>query len=157
MCGPQCMVNRNRGKHCLDSPHQNGSSEEWCKVAYKIISLYLSQWRYSLCFMEPKDSLTYSQALAICPYHVVPHAHQSQSPWFDCCNNIWWRVKSYSSSLCNFLHPPVTSFPSDPNIFLSTLLSLTLSLCSALDVRDQVSHPYKVIDKIIVLYLSYIL
>ena len=134
---------------------RNGSSEERCKVSYKIISLYLSQWRYSLRFMEPKDSLTYSQVLATCPYPVVPHAHQSHYPWFDHCNNISWRVKSWSSSLCNFLHPPVTSFLSDPNIYLSTLFSLTLSLCSALDVTDQVSHPYKVIDKIIVLYLSY--
>jgi polysaccharide pyruvyl transferase WcaK-like protein len=29
-----------------------------------------------------------------------------------------------------------------PNIFLSTLFSNTLSLCSSLIVRDQVSHPY---------------
>ena len=130
---------------------RNGSSEDWCKVSYKIISLYLSQSRYSQRFMEPKDSLTYSQALATCPYPVVPQAHQSHSPWFDCCNNIWWRAKSWSSSLCNFLHPPVASSLSDPNTFLSTLFSLTLSLYSALDVRDQVSHPYKVIVRIIVL------
>jgi hypothetical protein len=108
-----------------------------------------------LRFMEPKDSITYSQALATCPYPVVPHAHQSHCPCFDHCNNICWRVKSLSSSLCNFLHPPVTSLLSYPTIFLSTLFSITLSLCSALDVRDQVSHPHKVTDKIIVLYLSY--
>jgi hypothetical protein len=34
-----------------------------------------------------------------------------------------------------------------PNILLSTLLSNTLSLCSSLNVRDQVSHPYKTTGK----------
>jgi hypothetical protein len=37
-----------------------------------------------------------------------------------------------------------------PNILLSTLFSNTLSLCSFLNVRDQVSHPYRTIDKITV-------
>jgi hypothetical protein len=42
--------------------------------------------------------------------------------------------------LCNFLHSPVTSFLFSPNILLSTLFSNTLSLCSSLNVRDQVSY-----------------
>jgi polysaccharide pyruvyl transferase WcaK-like protein len=29
------------------------------------------------------------------------------------------------------------------NILLSAIFSSTLSLCSSLSVRDQVSHPYK--------------
>jgi hypothetical protein len=48
--------------------------------------------------------------------------------------------KLWSSSLCNFLHPPVTSTILYPNI-LNTLFSNTLDLCSSLNVRDQVSHP----------------
>jgi polysaccharide pyruvyl transferase WcaK-like protein len=39
-----------------------------------------------------------------------------------------------------------------PNILLSNLFSNTLSLCSSLNVRDKVSHPYKTTVKIIVLY-----
>jgi len=39
-----------------------------------------------------------------------------------------------------------------PNIFLSTLFSNTLSLPSALSVRDQVLHPYKSTCKIIILW-----
>jgi hypothetical protein len=31
----------------------------------------------------------------------------------------------------------------DPNILLSTLFSNTLSLCSSLNIRDQVSHAYR--------------
>jgi len=38
-----------------------------------------------------------------------------------------------------------------PNIPLSTLFSNALNLCSPLNVRDQVSHPYKAV-KIIALY-----
>jgi hypothetical protein len=37
----------------------------------------------------------------------------------------------------------VTSSLLGPNILLTTQFSNTLSLCSCLSVRDQVSHPYK--------------
>ena len=59
----------------------------------------------------------------------------------------------FSSSLCNFLHSPVTSSLLGPNILLNTLFSNTLSLHSSLNVSDQVSHPYKTTGKIIVLYI----
>jgi hypothetical protein len=61
--------------------------------------------------------------------------------------------KLWSSLLCNFLHSPVTSCLIDPNMLLSTLFSNTLSLCSSLNVRDQVTHPYKTISRIMVLYI----
>jgi hypothetical protein len=51
--------------------------------------------------------------------------------------------RAQSSLLCSLLHPPVTSSLLGPNILLSTLFSKTLSLHSSLNVRDQVSHPYK--------------
>jgi hypothetical protein len=57
------------------------------------------------------------------------------------------------SSLCNFLHSPVTSSLLDPNILLSTLFSNTLSLRSPLNVSDKVSHPYRTTGKIVVLYI----
>jgi polysaccharide pyruvyl transferase WcaK-like protein len=55
--------------------------------------------------------------------------------------------------LCNFLHSPITSSLLGPNILLRTLFSNTLSLCSSLSVRDQVSHPYKTTGIIMVLYI----
>jgi hypothetical protein len=61
--------------------------------------------------------------------------------------------KLWSSSLCSFLQPPVTSSLFGPKILLSTLFSNNLSLCSSLNVRDQVSHPYRTTGKIIVLYI----
>ena len=51
--------------------------------------------------------------------------------------------RSLSSSLCSFLHSPVTSSLLCPNIFLSNLFSNTFSLRSFLNVSDQDSHPYK--------------
>ena len=57
------------------------------------------------------------------------------------------------SSLCSFLHSPVTSSLLAPNILLITLFSYTPSLRSSLNVNDQVSHPYKTTGKITVLYI----
>ena len=58
---------------------------------------------------------------------------------------------AHSSELCNFLNYPVISSLLAPNIFLNTLFSKTLNLCSSLKVRDQVSQPYSTIGNIIVL------
>ena len=60
--------------------------------------------------------------------------------------------KSFSSSLCNLLHSPVTSSLLGPNILLNTMFSNTLSFLSSLNISDQVSHPYKSTGKIIFLY-----
>jgi len=59
--------------------------------------------------------------------------------------------RSLNSSLCSFLHSPVTSTLLGPNIHLNNLFSNTLSLRSSLNVSDQVSHPYKTNGKIIVM------
>jgi hypothetical protein len=47
-------------------------------------------------------------------------------------------TKLRNSTLCNFHHSPVS-----PNILFRALLSNSLSLCSFLNVTDQVSHPCK--------------
>jgi hypothetical protein len=61
--------------------------------------------------------------------------------------NLW------SSSLCSFLQSPVTSSLFGPNILLNILFLNTPSLCYFLNVRDQVSHPYRTACKIIVFYI----
>ena len=50
--------------------------------------------------------------------------------------------KSFCSSLCNFLHYPITPSLLGPNILLNTLFLKNLSLSSSHNVHDQVSHPY---------------
>jgi hypothetical protein len=56
----------------------------------------------------------------------------------------WWRVQVNEAS---HYEPPLTSSPFGPNIIISTLFSITLSLCSSLNVKDQLSHPYITTDK----------
>ena len=63
----------------------------------------------------------------------------------------WEEYRSWSSSLCSHLHSSVTSSLLGPNIIHSTLFSKTLSLCSSLNVRDEVSLSYKTKGKIIFL------
>jgi hypothetical protein len=48
---------------------------------------------------------------------------------------------------------PVTSSLVGPNILLNNLFSNAFSLTSSLNVRDQVSHPYKTTGTIMVLYI----
>jgi hypothetical protein len=53
------------------------------------------------------------------------------------------------------MHFSLTSVPSsilEPNILLSTLFSKTLSLCSSLNVGDQVSPPNETAGKFVVSY-----
>ena len=59
------------------------------------------------------------------------------------------QYRSWSSSYI-FLHSPVISPSLCPSILLKTLFSNTLSLHSFLSVSEEVSHPYKATDKIIV-------
>jgi hypothetical protein len=51
--------------------------------------------------------------------------------------------RSLSSSLCSLLYSPVTLSLLVTNMFLSTLFSNILSVCSSLIVTGQVSHPYQ--------------
>jgi uncharacterized protein YhhL (DUF1145 family) len=62
-----------------------------------------------------------------------------------------WSLQVWGSTLCSLLQPPATSYSLGSNILLTTLLSNTLSLCSSLSVRDQVSHSFKTTGKIRVL------
>jgi hypothetical protein len=67
----------------------------------------------------------------------------SHPPWLNHSNYTWRRVQVIIYSLCSFLQHLVTSSLFRPNILFNTLFSNTLYLCSSLNVRDQVSHPYR--------------
>jgi hypothetical protein len=58
---------------------------------------------------------------------------------------LWAFTASYRDSFTLLLHNSLLDF-----ILLNTLFSNTLSLCSSLNIRDQVSHPYRTTGKIIV-------
>ena len=73
---------------------------------------------------------------ATCPAHLILLHFITRVIFGEQCGSL-------SSSLCSFLHSPVTSSLLGPNI-RNTLFSDTLSLRSSLNVSDQVSHPYKI-------------
>ena len=83
---------------------------------------------------------------ATCPAHLFLHDFITRTILGE-------EYKSLISSLYSSLHSPVSSSLLGQNILLNTLLSNTLSLLSSLNVSDQVSHPYKAIGKIIILYI----
>jgi hypothetical protein len=67
-------------------------------------------------------------------------------------HSLWLKISVdeyilWCSSLCNFLHSPVTS-----SIF-SEPCSQTRSVYALPSVRDQVSYPYKTTGRIMVLYI----
>ena len=63
------------------------------------------------------------------------------------------KYRARSSLLCSLLHTLLTSSLLEPNILLSTLFSKTLCLHSSVNVRDQLSHPYKSTSNIILLFI----
>jgi hypothetical protein len=67
--------------------------------------------------------------------------------WFYLPNNIWWRVKLWSPSLCTFSLAYHYFLP-----LRSAYLGI-LDLCYSFDVRDHVSHSYKTRGEIVVLYV----
>jgi len=84
----------------------------------------------------------FSSILATCPAHLIILDLITRTILGE-------EYRSLSSSLCSFLHSPVTLSLLGSNISLSTLFS-NVCLHSSLNVSDQVSHPYKTTSKIIV-------
>ena len=79
------------------------------------------------------------------PVYASAHQHMRYMPRpYHSLDFITWTMlgeeyRSFSSSLCNFLHSLVTPSLLGSNILLNTLFSNTLSLRSSLNVSDQVS------------------
>ena len=69
------------------------------------------------------------------------------------------KYNACSSALCNFLHSLIISSLLAPNMFLSTLFSNILNLCSSLNVRHQVSQQYNTTGErpiiVLGLYVAY--
>jgi len=101
--------------------------------------------RWSLPLRFPHQNPVYTSPLP----HTRYMSRSSHSSRIHHLKSIWWAIQSLSSSLCTFLHSPVTWSLLGPNIHLNTLFLNTLSLSSSHNVSDQVSHPYKTTGKII--------
>ena len=91
--------------------------------------------------LSPSFTLPYKNCVCISVlFHTIHTLHSTHPRSFETWIKFGKDCKSWRSSLCDF-------FPSSsslgPNILLSTLFWNTLSLCSSLNVRHKVSHPYK--------------
>jgi hypothetical protein len=110
---------------------------------------YLSEIHYDALLLPTSRSswwtLSFSHQNLICIRLLPMHASFPAHPiLLDLITLIMLgeEYKLWSSSLCSFHQPPITSSLFEPNILLSTLFANILSLCSSLNVRNQVSLPH---------------
>ena len=69
------------------------------------------------------------------PPHICSISCLSHSSWFHHPNNLWWVVQIMKLVNMQFSILPVTFSLSGANIFISTLILKTLSLCSSHNVK----------------------
>jgi len=83
----------------------------------------------------PKPCILLSPIRATCPFHLIFLD-------FITCVILGEEYRSLGSTLCSFLHSRFTSSLLGPNIFLSTLFSNILNLCSSLSVTETKFHTH---------------
>ena len=131
----------------LDPIHASTSHFLMIDITIILLSkLWSSKWTLSLTFPHQN------------PVHapIFPHS-ATLSAHLILHDLITWTIfgdqyRSLISSLHSSLHSPVTSFLSGQNILISTLFSNILSVRVSINISDHVSHPYKTIGKIMILY-----
>jgi hypothetical protein len=88
-----------------------------------------SKWSLSHRFSHQNPGCTF-------PPHICSISCLSHSSWFHHPSNVWWGIQITKLIIIQFSVLPVTFSLSGANIFISTLFSKTLSLCSSHNVTD---------------------
>jgi hypothetical protein len=109
---------------------------------------YLSKIHFNIILPSTTRSFPLKSYMHSSSHHACYMPWPFHSPWHGHSNCTWWRVQLMKLLIMQFLQPPVTSSLFGPNILLSILFSYSLGLCSFLTVRDQVSHPYNLQEKL---------
>ena len=115
------------------------------------LGLGSSNWSLSLRFPHQNPVCNFPQS------QTSHMPRPSQSCLFVHPHLIWRGVQIIKFFIMCLLQSPVTSSYLDTNIFLSTLFSNILSLCSSLNISVQVSHPYKILLLLLLLSSSSLL
>ena len=114
-----------------------GFGSEWDTLYYPPTYAWVFQVFFSPQVSPPKPCIHLSSPLrATCPAHLILLDLITRTRFGE-------QYRPLGSSLCSFLHSPVTSSLLGPNTHLNTLFSNAISLRSSLNASDQVSHPHK--------------
>ena len=109
-----------------------------CSFKIQVVSFLQNSYQNPVCIcLHP--------LYAISPAHLILFCDLITVIIIDEEYNLW------SFSLCHFLHSLVTSSLLGPSIFLHALFCSAFSLCSSVNLRDQVSHLFHATDQLIVL------
>ena len=104
-----------------------GTSLACCHPVYLRSILILSSPRSSKLPPLKKNSYDFLPSMCHLP-------HQTHPPLYE-YPNMWWKVQTMKLIIMHFFQPLVPCFLLDPNIFLGTLFSNTVGLCSYLNVK----------------------
>jgi len=133
-------------KHLTPDPIPNQSNQvhaspsHFFKINFTII--YPSMPNLPTCLFT--SGLPHQNPVCISPVSNKCCMPRPSHSWFNHPNIIFAEeYRAYGCSLCSLLHSPTTSSLLGENIFFNALFLNTLNLYSFLNVRNQVSHPYK--------------
>jgi hypothetical protein len=135
-------------KNPATCPHPQPDQSNQCPypTSWRSVVMLFSHLRLCLPSGRLHSSFPTKRLCATCPAHPIL-LYLITRIIFD------EEYRSWSSSLCSFLHSPVKLSLFGWSVFLSTLFFNSLTLWSSLNTKSQASQKYKTVGKIIILFM----